>query len=93
MLTKTRIRALPRQRDSAHRDDSAETSPRRNLLRSRFVLLVPLVVLALLGPTAPAALRFPLGALAGALAAFFVLAQVRAFGCAEAPADEPTNAA
>lgn len=91
MPTQTsRTRALPRQRDAARRDDSAG-SPRRSL-RSRFVLLVPLVLLALVGPAAPAALRFPLGALAGALAAFFVLAQVKAFGFGQASADEPVNA-
>lgn len=84
MTTQT-SRSLPRQRGAGR---PAEPSPRRNPLRSRYALLVPLIVLALAGPAAPAALRFPLGALAGALAAFFVLAQVRASGCAESPGRE-----
>jgi hypothetical protein len=87
MLTRSRSRVLPRQREAAHRGDSAPSPRRPNLARSRFILLPPMAVLALLGPAAPAALRFPLGALAGALAAFFVLAQVRATGCAESRVD------
>ncbi len=77
-IQSSRGRALPRQSTGRDRHaPAASSAPLSRPVRSHLALLVPMVLLALLGPAAPVAMRFPLGALAGALAAFFVVGQVR----------------